>query len=108
MGYVGLPLAVSFAEIGIKAVGLDISNKIINNLNKGISHIGDIKSSQISNVINNKMFEASSDFSKIKKCDAIMICVPTPLDQFLKPDMSYVVSACNLISENLSRTLLFV
>lgn len=103
MGYVGLPLAVSFAEIGINVIGFDISHSTVKNLNMGVSHIGDVKSSEISKILENKVFHASTDFSQISICDALIICVPTPLDEHLKPDMSYIKSAVNTISKYLTK-----
>ncbi len=90
MGYVGLPLSLTFAEKKIKTVGLDIDKNKINSLNIGKSHINQIKNETIKNQINNNFLEFTTNFEIIKNVDAIIICVPTPLNKLKKPDLSYI------------------
>ncbi len=95
LGYVGLPLAVNFAEAGIKTLGFDKNAEKVDLVNHGNSYIGDIRDAVLQNVVVDKLsLSATTDFSRIKECDALLICVPTPLDKFKKPDMSYIESAC--------------
>lgn len=90
MGYVGLPLALTFAEKDFKVVGFDIDEKKIPLLNKGESYIKHIESSRIQNQVSRNRFSATSDFSKLLEVDAIIICVPTPLDEHREPDLTYI------------------
>jgi UDP-N-acetyl-D-glucosamine dehydrogenase len=102
LGYVGLPLAVTFARNGARVLGLEKSEKKANAVNAAKNYIVDVKDSDLVNVVKKtKKLEATTDFSLIKECDAIIICVPTPLDKFKKPDMSYIESACHDIGKNM-------
>ena len=103
LGYVGLPLAVAFAEAGIHVVGFDKSQTKIDKINCGENYIKDICDTALKEVVNQKFFKATTNFLDIKQCDALLICVPTPLDQFKKPDMSYIESACVDIGQNMKR-----
>ena len=95
LGYVGLPLAVNFAEAGIKTLGFDKNAEKVDLVNHGKNYIGDIRDAVLRDVVVDKLtLSATTDFSRIKECDALLICVPTPLDKFKKPDMSYIESAC--------------
>ncbi len=94
LGYVGLPLAVSFAKKGVTVLGLEKSAKKADLVNSGKNYIGDIKNEDLSDVVNKALLSATCDFSRLKECDAAIICVPTPLDKFKKPDMSYIEASC--------------
>lgn len=94
LGYVGLPLAVNFAEAGVKVIGFDKNPEKVDKINHGNNYIKDIRDAVLKEVVRNVKLCATSDFSRIKECDALLICVPTPLDIFKKPDMSYIESAC--------------
>jgi UDP-N-acetyl-D-glucosamine dehydrogenase len=95
LGYVGLPLAVTFARNGITVLGFEKSEKKAALINSGQNYISDISNSDFESVIHDKKnLSVTTDFSLIKECDAIIICVPTPLDKFKKPDMSYIEGAC--------------
>ena len=111
LGYVGLPLAVMFAEAGFKVHGVDISVQIIESLNKGSSHVGDVKDQKLldlmeGNSVNRICF--TSDYSALKSCDGIVICVPTPLSKTGNPDMRYVRDAGENISTNMSAGTLII
>ena len=111
LGYVGLPLAVMFAEAGFKVHGVDISVQIIESLNKGSSHVGDVKDQKLldlmeGNSVNKICF--MSDYSALKSCDGIVICVPTPLSKTGNPDMRYVRDAGENISSNMSAGTLII
>lgn len=101
LGYVGLPLALSFSLEGNKVLGFDKSALKVEKVNSGLNYIGDIKDEDLSYVVNKGFLSATTSFSEIKKCDALLICVPTPLDKFKKPDMSYIESACVEIGRNM-------
>lgn len=89
LGYVGLPLLLRFASMGYRALGFDIESKRVDLLNEGKSYISHISSEKISKVKN--YFEATTDVSRIQEADGIIICVPTPLNKYREPDLSYVV-----------------
>ncbi|PIF02162.1 MAG: UDP-N-acetyl-D-glucosamine dehydrogenase [Draconibacterium sp.] len=101
LGYVGLPLAVNFAEAGIKVIGFDKSMEKVNKINSGENYIKDIRDAVLRNVVDKVTLTATTDFSLMKNCDALIICVPTPLDKFRKPDMSYIETACKAIGKNM-------
>ncbi len=94
LGYVGLPLAVNFAEAGVKVIGFDKSESKVNKINSGENYIKDIRDAVLREVVDRVKLEATTDFTKMNECDALIICVPTPLDKFRKPDMSYIEAAC--------------
>lgn len=99
LGYVGLPLAVNFAESGVKVIGFEKSESKVHKINKGENYIQDIEDAVLKKVVANKKLTAETDFSMMRECDALIICVPTPLDKFKKPDMSYIKSACEKIGQ---------
>lgn len=101
LGYVGLPLAVLFAEKGLKVIGFEKSSVKAEKINKSENYISDVESDKLKEVVGNGNLRATTDFSELKKCDAIIICVPTPLDHFRKPDTSYIKSACEDIGRNM-------
>ena len=101
LGYVGLPLAVSFATAGIRVIGFDVSVTKVDKVNAGNNYIQDIRPEQWSKVQELKTLSATTDFSLIARCDAVLICVPTPLDLFHKPDMRFIESACREIGKYL-------
>ena len=94
LGYVGLPLAVNFAEAGVKVIGFDKSEAKVNKINHGENYIKDIRDAVLREVVGQVKLTATTDFTRMKECDALIICVPTPLDKFRKPDMSYIEAAC--------------
>ena len=103
LGYVGLPLAVSFAQADVKVIGFDKSQTKVDKINHGENYIKDIRDAVLREVVGNIKLTATTDFTRIKECDALLICVPTPLDKFRKPDMSYIESACIAIGQNMKR-----
>ncbi len=98
MGYVGLPLARTFCSAGFKVVGLDVDPKKVAALNAGKSYIKHIPSSLIRGLIKKDQFHATTDAKDLKKCNAVLICVPTPLTKMRDPDMSYVESTAEMLS----------
>ncbi|MBX3008375.1 MAG: nucleotide sugar dehydrogenase [Melioribacteraceae bacterium] len=108
LGYVGLPLGLTFVEKGIKVIGFDIDEKKIPILNNGASYIKHIPSERIKKAVDSKLFEATSDFSLLASCDAILICVPTPLDEHREPDISYVENSAITVAQYLRKGQLVV
>lgn len=103
LGYVGLPLAVSFAEIGVEVIGFDNSEEKVNKINSGENYIKDIRDVVLRKVVDDIKLTATSDFTRIKECDALLICVPTPLDIFKKPDMKYIELSCIQIGKYMKK-----
>jgi len=93
LGYVGLPLAVEVGKVGIPTLGFDVDPGVVAGVNKGRSHIGDVPSVEISELRNAGVLEATTDMSRLAECDAISICVPTPLGKTRDPDISYILKA---------------
>src|SRR6202051_1978011 len=107
-GYVGLRLALRFAEAGHKVTGFDTDPKKVSMLNAGKSYIEHIPKTKIQQFVNSKHFGATTDFAKLKEVDAIIICVPTPLDERREPDLSYVENTAIAIYPHLQKGPLVV
>lgn len=99
LGYVGLPLAVSFARNGIYVLGFEKNHEKVISINDGLNYISDIQDEELKTIVADGKLSATTDFSAISNCDAIIICVPTPLDRFKKPDMSYIEMSCTDIGK---------
>jgi UDP-N-acetyl-D-glucosamine dehydrogenase len=93
LGYVGLPLAVEVARSGYRVIGFDVSERVVETVNRGESHILDIPSEVVASFVSGGLLEATADLGRLAECDAISICVPTPLNKTKEPDLSYVVAA---------------
>lgn len=98
LGYVGLPLAVEFAEAGFSVIGLDVSAEKVKQLNEGSSYIPDVPTAQIRRLVDNGKLCATTRYDDLRQADAISICVPTPLRKTKDPDMSYVIQAVDAIA----------
>lgn len=96
LGYVGLPLMIRYNAIGFRVLGIDIDETKVSKLNKGQSYIEHIKSSEILRAIETG-FSATTDFSRVKECDALILCVPTPLNKYREPDMSFVIKTTDAL-----------
>jgi len=101
LGYVGLPLAVEKAKAGYKTVGFDVQEEKVTMVNEGHNYIGDVVDSELEEIVKQGMLSATTDFSIVKDADFIAICVPTPLDEYQQPDISYVKSSTIEISKHL-------
>ncbi|MGH1468696.1 MAG: nucleotide sugar dehydrogenase [Bdellovibrionales bacterium] len=101
LGYVGLPLALRFTQVGTKVLGFDIDNKKVEALNGGESYIKHISADDIQKSL--ELFKATTNFSLTKDCDSLIICVPTPLTKHRDPDLSYVVSTMEMIAPYLRK-----
>lgn len=97
LGYVGLPLAVTFALKGVNVLGFEKNPDKAGKAAAGENYIGDVADEDLKKVVAQGTFKATEDFDRLRECDAILICVPTPLDKFKKPDMTYINSACQAI-----------
>ena len=103
LGYVGLPLAVEIAKTGFQTIGFDLSREKIASINCGKNYIKDIDDTTLARLVNDKKLSATNDFSILKNCDYISVCVPTPLGKGKNPDISYIVQAIENIKINLRR-----
>jgi UDP-N-acetyl-D-glucosamine dehydrogenase len=101
LGYVGLPLAVELARAGFKTTGIDLDTRKVDAINRGESYIPDVPTSDVAQFRESDRLSATRDASVIKDLDTINICVPTPLRKTKDPDLSYVVSAVEMIAEHL-------
>ncbi|NLH60997.1 MAG: nucleotide sugar dehydrogenase [Ignavibacteriales bacterium] len=108
LGYVGLPLGLEFAHTGFEVLGFDLDPKKIEYLSKGQSYIKHIPAERIKSVTDNGKLKTTTDFSRLTEVDAIIICVPTPLDEHREPDMSYIVSTGDTIQKYLRKGQLVV
>jgi len=108
LGYVGLPLAVSFAKAGYTVTGFEPDLKKVETLNRGVSYIQDIPTEQVADLVNAGKLSATADFSRLLEIDAVSICVPTPLRKTGDPDLSYVVSATDALARYMHAGLVVV
>jgi UDP-N-acetyl-D-glucosamine dehydrogenase len=108
LGYVGLPLALQFLRSGVEVLGVDIDSSKVAYLNEGKSYIRHIESSVIAKAVEKGSFEASTDFKRIRETEAVIICVPTPLNRNREPDISYILDTGASIAPHLQRGMLVV
>jgi UDP-N-acetyl-D-glucosamine dehydrogenase len=108
LGYVGLPLALQFTRSGIEVLGLDIDPAKVEALNQGKSYIKHIESSAIADAVKSGSFAASIDFKRIRETEAVIICVPTPLNKNREPDISYIIDTGSNIAPHLQKGMLVV
>lgn len=103
LGYVGLPLALQFARNGVSVLGLDVDPTKVSAINAGRSYIKHIEAAAIAEAVKDGCLEASADFSRVKEVEAVIICVPTPLNKNREPDVSYVLNSGRAIAPHLQR-----
>jgi len=108
LGYVGLPLAVEFANAGFDVTGIDLSTDKVKKINKGQNYIDDVDNELLKTLVNSGKLIATTDFAAMKKIDCVSICVPTPLGKTGDPDISYMLSARDAILPHIKSPLLFV
>jgi UDP-N-acetyl-D-glucosamine dehydrogenase len=108
LGYVGLPLVKTFLQKGFRVTGFDIDQKKVDMLNRGRSYIRHISAAELKDFLGRRKFKASSDFRGLRDVDAILICVPTPLDGHGSPDLSYVLNSTITVAENLRKGQLVI
>jgi UDP-N-acetyl-D-glucosamine dehydrogenase len=108
LGYVGLPLATEFAKAGFRTVGIDLDKRKVDALNAGQSYIGDVPTAELGAMVAAGRLRATSGFEVLRDCDAVSICVPTPLSKTHDPDLSYVVSATEEVARYVHPGMLIV
>jgi UDP-N-acetyl-D-glucosamine dehydrogenase len=108
LGYVGLPLSLQFARAGVEVLGLDVDKKKVDALNAGKSYIEHIEAADIAEAVNAGTFKASVEFSKVFETEAVIICVPTPLNKNREPDISYIVDTGKAIAPYMAKGCLVV
>jgi nucleotide sugar dehydrogenase len=108
LGYVGLPLAVEKAKAGFTVIGFDVQKEKCDSVNRGENYIGDVVPEELTRLVNNGHLCASEDFSRIAECDVIAICVPTPLDHYKQPDMTYVETSARTVAKYAHKDMLVV
>jgi UDP-N-acetyl-D-glucosamine dehydrogenase len=108
LGYVGLPLAIQFARSGVHVIGLDIDAKKVESINRGESYIRHIANEAITEQLRGGRLEAATDFSRLTSADAVIICVPTPLNKNRDPDLSFILETGRAVAPHLSKGTLVV
>ncbi len=108
LGYVGLPLAVAFAESGLRVIGIDVDPSKVDAINQGRSYIEDVPSERVAQLAGSGKLSATTDFGALACCDAVSICVPTPLRKTGDPDISYIVAAAEEIARYLHPGMVIV
>jgi len=108
LGYVGLPLAVEKAKTGYSVTGFDVNAARVKQVNDGINYIGDVVDADLREIVDKGLLKATVDFDIVKDMDCIAICVPTPLDKYRQPDISYVESSAKEIAKRIHKGMLIV
>lgn len=108
LGYVGLPLAVAFAEKGFQVTGIDTDQSKVSKLNKGLSYVMDVPSKTVERLVKSRRLKAVSDYKAAASLDVMILCVPTPLNKTKKPDISFIIAAVKEIAPHLRRGQLLV
>ncbi len=108
LGYVGLPLAMQFARSGVQVLGLDIDRAKVQAINSGRSYLQDIDSAALRQLTGQGKLRAADDFSQIREVEAVIICVPTPLNRNREPDISYILKTGEAVAPHLKRGMLVV
>jgi UDP-N-acetyl-D-glucosamine dehydrogenase len=108
LGYVGLPLAVEKAKAGYKVIGFDLQKSKVDMVNAGHNYIGDVVNEDLQALVKEGKIQATTDFERIMECDTVAVCVPTPLDKFKQPDLSYVINSTKDIAKRLHKDMLIV
>jgi UDP-N-acetyl-D-glucosamine dehydrogenase len=108
LGYVGLPLAVEKARAGYEVIGFDVQTQKVEMINNGHNYIGDIVDEDLVDLVSCGRIKATTDFSFVSEVDAVSICVPTPLDKYKQPDLSYVVNSSKDVAKYMHRGMLIV
>jgi len=108
LGYVGLPLSLQIARSGLEVLGFDVDLEKVTGINSGKSHVGDVSDDELGEVLASCKFQATCEMDRISECDVISICVPTPLSKSHEPDISYILSVTEVISQVLRKGQLIV
>ncbi|MDI9367947.1 MAG: NAD(P)-binding domain-containing protein, partial [Thermotogota bacterium] len=108
LGYVGLPLAVEKAKAGFKVIGFDIQESKVKMVNEGHNYIGDVVNADLEKIVSDGHLRATVDFDELSNCDVVAICVPTPLDIYKQPDLTYVINSTKDVAKRLHKDMLVV
>lgn len=108
LGYVGLPLAVEIAKSGYKTIGFDVQGKKVEMVNEARNYIDDIDPSDLEHVVKSGRLRASTDYELIGSLDCVIMCVPTPLDEYFQPDITYIINSSEQISKYMHRDMLII
>jgi len=108
LGYVGLPLAVEKAKAGFKTIGFDVQESKVNMVNEGKNYIGDVVNEDLEKIVNSGLLSATTDFAQVASADCVCIAVPTPLDAYQQPDISYVKASAESIVPYMHKDMLIV
>ncbi|MBT2686420.1 nucleotide sugar dehydrogenase [Bacillus sp. ISL-37] len=108
LGYVGLPLAVEKAKAGYKTIGFDVQDSKVKMVNEGKNYIGDVVNEDLESLVKSGNLSATTDFAKVAQADCVSICVPTPLDKYQQPDISYVKASAESIVPYMHKDMLIV
>ena len=108
LGYVGLPLIVEFCSNGFEGIGFEVDERKVDEINAGRSYIPDVPTDRLKACVDDGKLTATTEFSRLGECDAIIICVPTPLRKTKDPDMSYILSAGGEIQDHMRRGQLMI
>ena len=106
LGYVGLPLSLQFARSGVSVLGLDLDSKKVDSINKGKTYLKHFSSESIAEQVKEGRFEATTNSSRISEVEAILICVPTPLNEYREPDLSFVLDTAEVLAPHLPNGVL--
>ena len=101
LGYVGLPLAAEMAEAGFRVLGYDVTQRVVDTINRGVSHVLDVPSERLAKFVKQGLITATSDASRLSEPDMVAIAVPTPLSKTRDPDISYIVAATEALAKHL-------
>ncbi|MDR5658765.1 nucleotide sugar dehydrogenase [Serpentinicella sp. ANB-PHB4] len=108
LGYVGLPLAVEKAKAGFKTIGFDVQESKVKMVNDGQNYIGDVVNEDLEQIVNSGLLAATMDFAEVAKADCVCIAVPTPLDAYQQPDISYVKASAESIVPHMHKDMLII
>src|SRR5881409_1013310 len=108
LGYVGLPLSLQFARSGVEVLGLDIDPAKVDQINHGQSYIKHIESAVIQAAVAARRFSATTDFARVREVEAVIICVPTPLNKNREPDISFILKTGESVAPHLTKDTLVV
>jgi UDP-N-acetyl-D-mannosaminuronate dehydrogenase len=108
LGYVGLPLAVAFARAGYRTIGIDVDDRKVAALNAGESYVADVPPEQVAALVRAGRLQATGDSAVLRGCDAVSVCVPTPLSKTRDPDLSFVIAAADAVAAQLHAGMLVV
>src|SRR5690606_29343111 len=94
----GLPLAMEMVRAGYRVLGFDVSARVVETVNAGRSHVRDVTPETVARAVEGERFAATTEMARLSECDAVSICVPTPLSKTKDPDVSYVVAATEAVA----------